>query len=366
MAVEPLRQPLTNQTRDDVAQAGCRIHPAATAQRRLGLRTRRGTHRRRARPPAARQSRGGRPWSPRSTASATGSPTTPGSPSTAPADRAGSPAPEVPPGRRQAAPVGRRAGPLIDHRRPVRHHGRMRIRPITPERLVDELTDRLVGTPGRRAAAGRPGRCARRRPGATRRGTGRPAARGGASGTARPYHRLPPAGVGPARTRADQPGRVLRSLVRRAGAAPRGPGPGRPGRYRPPAAVALGRHADRASRAGYVHLPPGGVVLVSGALLLGAGLPFDVTVHLELSPAALRRRTDPAQEWTLPAFARYAEEVAPAAFADVVVRSTIPDGRRWWSPTAERAAGAVREPVPDVRGGRAEGRGAAGGREKSV
>ncbi|MGW5672936.1 uridine kinase, partial [Micromonospora sp. NPDC003776] len=82
--------------------------------------------------------------------------------------------------------------------------------------------------------------------------------------------------------------------------------------------------ADRASRAGYVDLPPGGVVLVSGPLLLGGALPFDVTVHLVLSPGALDRRTEPGQRWTLPAFARYADEVAPASFADVVVRVDDP------------------------------------------
>lgn len=82
--------------------------------------------------------------------------------------------------------------------------------------------------------------------------------------------------------------------------------------------------ADRASRAAYVRLPPGGVVLVSGALLLGGGLPFDVTVHLALSPAALRRRTAPERRRTLPAFDRYAAEVAPDSFADVVVRVDDP------------------------------------------
>lgn len=81
---------------------------------------------------------------------------------------------------------------------------------------------------------------------------------------------------------------------------------------------------DRASRASYVHLPPGAVLLVSGPLLLGGGLPFDLTIHLVLSPAALARRTDPADGWTLPAFARYADEVAPATFADVVVRMDDP------------------------------------------
>jgi hypothetical protein len=62
------------------------------------------------------------------------------------------------------------------------------------------------------------------------------------------------------------------------------------------------------------------VVIVSGPLLLGAGLPFDVTVHLHMSAAALRRRTESEQQWTLPAFERYGEEVGPASFADVVVR----------------------------------------------
>jgi hypothetical protein len=81
---------------------------------------------------------------------------------------------------------------------------------------------------------------------------------------------------------------------------------------------------DRASRAGYVELPPGAVVLVSGGLLLGAGLPFELTVHLEMSAAALARRTPPADAWTLPAFARYADEVGPATFADAVVRLNDP------------------------------------------
>lgn len=78
---------------------------------------------------------------------------------------------------------------------------------------------------------------------------------------------------------------------------------------------------DRAAREPYRELPPGSVVIVSGPLLLGGGLAFDLTVHLEVSAAALRRRTPPGEQWTLPAFERYAEEVAPASFADVVVRA---------------------------------------------
>lgn len=83
---------------------------------------------------------------------------------------------------------------------------------------------------------------------------------------------------------------------------------------------------DRATRAGYVSLAPNAAVVVSGALLLGGGLPFDLTVHLAMSSDALARRTAVDQAWTLPAFTRYAEEVCPTAFADVVVR--VDDPRR--------------------------------------
>src|SRR5207249_3017547 len=47
--------------------------------------------------------------------------------------------------------------------------------------------------------------------------------------------------------------------------------------------------ADRATRSAYVEVPPGGVLLLDGALLLGIGLPLDVTVHLAMSAAALAR-----------------------------------------------------------------------------
>jgi hypothetical protein len=83
---------------------------------------------------------------------------------------------------------------------------------------------------------------------------------------------------------------------------------------------------DRAARQPYQDLPPGAILLVSGPLLLGGGLAFDVTVHLEMSAAALARRTPAESAWTLPAFERYAGEVVPASFADVVVR--VDDPRR--------------------------------------
>ncbi|MFJ9777984.1 uridine kinase [Amycolatopsis sp. NPDC101161] len=79
---------------------------------------------------------------------------------------------------------------------------------------------------------------------------------------------------------------------------------------------------DRATRAERVPVPDGGVVLVDGELLLGAGLAFDLAVHLWLSPAALRRRVP--DTWAVPAYERYEEEVDPSALADVVVRVDDP------------------------------------------
>jgi hypothetical protein len=81
---------------------------------------------------------------------------------------------------------------------------------------------------------------------------------------------------------------------------------------------------DRAVRADYRTLPAAGVVVLSGAILLGRGLPFDYVVHLWMSPAALERRTEPERRWTLPAFARYAAEAAPTRVADMVVRVDDP------------------------------------------
>jgi len=81
---------------------------------------------------------------------------------------------------------------------------------------------------------------------------------------------------------------------------------------------------DRSTRAPYLTVPPAGVLLLSGTLLLGAGLDLDLTVHCAQSPAALARRTPEAERWTLPAYARYAEEVMPEYLADVVVRLDDP------------------------------------------
>ncbi|MEU5906867.1 uridine kinase [Micromonospora sp. NPDC047527] len=203
----------------------------------------------------------------------------------------------------------------------------MRIRPISPDLLVTELTDRLADA----ATAVEPARLRVAVDGAPAAGPdelaaalvdplrarGRPVLRVRATDFLRPASLRFELG----RTNPDAyyEGWVDEAGLRREVLDPAGPGGD--GRLLPSLWDA---DADRASRAHYVDLPPGGVVLVSGALLLGGGLPFDVTVHLQLSPAALRRRTEQAQEWTLPAFDRYAEEVVPASFADVVVRADDP------------------------------------------
>jgi hypothetical protein len=78
---------------------------------------------------------------------------------------------------------------------------------------------------------------------------------------------------------------------------------------------------DRATRSDYVPLPSEGIVVVDGELLLGRGLPFDLTVHLWLSPGALARRTSSDEAWSLPAFSRYESEVDPLTIADFGVRA---------------------------------------------
>ncbi|HJQ45168.1 MAG TPA: uridine kinase [Amycolatopsis sp.] len=82
---------------------------------------------------------------------------------------------------------------------------------------------------------------------------------------------------------------------------------------------------DRATRLDRAELPPGGVLIADGELVLGRGLPFELTVHLALSAGALRRRLPAAEHWALPAFARYEDEVHPGEIADVLVRADDPN-----------------------------------------
>lgn len=80
--------------------------------------------------------------------------------------------------------------------------------------------------------------------------------------------------------------------------------------------------ADRSARRQVQPVPPGAVLLVDGVLLLGRGLPAELTVHVALSPAALLRRGVP--QWQLPAFATYDREVRPGEACDVLVRAEDP------------------------------------------
>ncbi|MBV9593280.1 MAG: uridine kinase, partial [Actinobacteria bacterium] len=91
--------------------------------------------------------------------------------------------------------------------------------------------------------------------------------------------------------------------------------------------------SNRATRAEPRSARPGTILLLSGELLLGRGLPFDYVVHLAVGPAARARRTPPERAWTLPAFVDYDEEARPHEVADALVR--VDDPRRpavSWSP----------------------------------
>ena len=200
----------------------------------------------------------------------------------------------------------------------------MQIRPITPALLVEELADRLAALhPERRLRAGV---------------DGAPAAGGGALARevadalrvrGRPAYPVDAGGFLRAASLRFEHGRTDPdsyyegwrddAAIRREVLDPAGPGGS--GRILPSLWDPI---RDRATRAAYRELEPTAVVLLHGPLLLGGVLPFDATVHLALSEAALARRTSQEDEWTLRAFARYSEEVNPTAFADVVIRVDDP------------------------------------------
>ncbi|WP_328397213.1 hypothetical protein [Nocardia sp. NBC_00416] len=58
--------------------------------------------------------------------------------------------------------------------------------------------------------------------------------------------------------------------------------------------------ADRSARAHSRVALPGTVLFVAGPMLLGRGLPFDLTLRLDLGAAALGRRTPDEAAWTIP------------------------------------------------------------------
>jgi hypothetical protein len=82
---------------------------------------------------------------------------------------------------------------------------------------------------------------------------------------------------------------------------------------------------DRASRADYLLLAREAVIVVDGWFLLRDDLPFDLTVHVALSPAARARRVpDADMERELPAYDRYDQQARPVDRSDVVVRADDP------------------------------------------
>lgn len=58
---------------------------------------------------------------------------------------------------------------------------------------------------------------------------------------------------------------------------------------------------DRSARVRTRTALPGTVLFVAGPMLLGRGLPFDLTVRLDLTPATLTRGTPGEEAWTIPA-----------------------------------------------------------------
>ena len=201
----------------------------------------------------------------------------------------------------------------------------MRVRPLTAGKLVDEVlglvTSRDCDSHPLRVAidgppAAEPGRLADALVDPLR-VLGRPAVRVDTDGFLRPASLRYEFGR-------DNPDSYYSGWFDEAGLAREVLGPAGPGGSGRIVTSLWNATTDRASRAPYQRIPPEAVVLIAGPLLLGGGLDFDVTVHLEMSAAALRRRTGAAGQWTIPAFSRYADEVCPAAFADLVVRVDDP------------------------------------------
>ncbi|MEV4841179.1 uridine kinase [Nonomuraea sp. NPDC049486] len=201
----------------------------------------------------------------------------------------------------------------------------MGVRPISAGALAEELADRVAGWPREAwvrvvvdgAPAAGPGELADRLAGPLR-VRGREVLRVSADDFLRPASLRLEFG----RTDPDvfydewlDTGALLREVLEPLG-------PGRSGRVLP---ALWDSGADRAYRVPYRTLPPGGVLLLDGTLLLGRGLPVELAVHVWLSRGALERRTPAEERWRLPAYERYEREVRPQEVADVVVRADHPD-----------------------------------------
>jgi len=81
---------------------------------------------------------------------------------------------------------------------------------------------------------------------------------------------------------------------------------------------------NRSTRAEPASLATPGILILTGELLLGAGLALDLTLHAWVSRSARRRLTRTEWAWTLPAFDRYDIDLDPASVADVVLRYDDP------------------------------------------
>ncbi|MFJ6769637.1 uridine kinase [Kitasatospora sp. NPDC091257] len=202
----------------------------------------------------------------------------------------------------------------------------MQVRPISPEKLAELLADRIAALPEARdrrlrvavdgAAAARPEALADALVEPLRL-RGHPTLRVSASGFLRPASIRLEYGHQDADAFHDlwlDDGALAREVLDPLE-------PGGSGRILPSLRDPV---TDRSTRAPYSELPPGGVLLLDGALLLGRWLPLELSVHLALGPAALARRTPADQQWTLPAFARYEAQTVPAEAADVTVRVDDP------------------------------------------
>jgi hypothetical protein len=196
----------------------------------------------------------------------------------------------------------------------------VRVRPVSPEGLVDELAERVAAVPARGVAtrvlvdgapAAQPGRWADALVDPLRL-RGRPVLRASAADFLRPASlRLERGRRNPESFYDDwfDLAALRRELLDPLGAG----GSGRVLLRWWDAAV------DRSARAPYVTAPVGAVLLLDGALLLGRGLPAELTVHLHLSEGALARATPPEEAWTLPAYRNYTRRVGPERVADVVL-----------------------------------------------
>ncbi|GAA2269447.1 uridine kinase [Nonomuraea roseoviolacea subsp. roseoviolacea] len=200
----------------------------------------------------------------------------------------------------------------------------MRVRPISPEALAEELAGRIDALPRERPARvlidgappSWPGRLADALV-APLRVRGRAVVRVSAGDFLRPASlRLEYGRTDPDVFYDDwlDTGALVREVL----------GPLEPGGTGKVLPALWDSRADRAYRLPYESLPAGGVLLLDGTLLLGRGLPAELSVHLWLSEAALARGTGADERWRLPAYARYEREARPRESADVVVRADRP------------------------------------------